>query len=80
MITFVFSFRHVVLDIKKEYPPKENFGGIIADEMGLGKTLSMLAAITVTNEEANSFAGSVVGDLTQSRAKTTLVIVPSACE
>lgn len=79
MITFVFSFQHAVLDIKKEHPPKENFGGIIADEMGMGKTLSMLAAITVTSEEANSFASSFIGSATQLRSKATLVIVPSAC-
>ncbi|OJD32553.1 snf2 family domain-containing protein [Diplodia corticola] len=71
-------YRHTVLDIKKQHPPKENFGGIVADEMGLGKTLSMLAAIGITAESAKHFSKGLTGDPMQMKTKATLVIVPSA--
>ncbi|KAL0253342.1 hypothetical protein SLS55_010318 [Diplodia seriata] len=67
-------YRHVVLDIEKQHPPKENSGGIIADEMGLGKTLSMLTATSLTAESAKSFANGLAGDPMQTKTKATLVI------
>ena len=60
-------------------------GGILGDDMGLGKTLSMLAAIVVSLDDALRFAYNSTRapiqywqDITPS--KSTLVIVPSACQ
>ncbi|GME58772.1 hypothetical protein GTA08_BOTSDO11284 [Neofusicoccum parvum] len=65
--------------------PQDALGGILADEMGLGKSLTMLARIVGSLPHANEFAGP--GGITLPpdgegivSAKSTLIVVPSACE
>lgn len=65
--------------------PDETRGGILADEMGLGKSLTMLAAVIASLQTASNFAASenVRTESDESptiAAKSTLIIVPSACK
>lgn len=76
-------YQHVITGCTKNEPPLETGGGILADEMGLGKTLTMLAAISRTEADANTFALlsqngtnlNIEPNLISARA--TLVVVPS---
>lgn len=79
-----FSHTHVITGTKSG-EMEEVTGGILGDDMGLGKTLSMLAAIVVSLDDALRFAYNSTRapiqywqDITPS--KSTLVIVPSACQ
>ena len=69
--------------------PDENGGGILADDMGLGKSLTTLSNIIGSLDHARDYSNFMVAStstvsntITPSRiaAKSTLVIVPSACE
>lgn len=61
-------------------------GGLLADDMGLGKTLMMIVAIVTTLASAAKHTEttlpqtpvSIRANLTP--VKSTLVLVPSACE
>lgn len=62
---------------------KECVGGIVADEMGLGKTLTLLSAVAGSLDRAFAYARTMTNFEASGRsviaAKSTLVIVPSAC-
>lgn len=69
--------------------PDENGGGILADDMGLGKSLTTLSNIIGSLDHARDYSKSMVASpstvsntISPSRmtAKSTLVIVPSACK
>jgi SWI/SNF-related matrix-associated actin-dependent regulator of chromatin subfamily A3 len=78
------SFRHKITGARSPYP-RDTFGGIVADEMGLGKTLTMLSAICGSLSQAYTYARTITTDPHDGAkrviaAKSTLIIVPSACE
>lgn len=82
LMTFSSSYNHLITGAKSPHA-KECPGGIIADEMGLGKSLTMLSAITGTLDRACTYAQSMtsIGSSGQGiiAAKSTLILVPSAC-
>lgn len=60
-------------------------GGILADDMGLGKSLIMISAIIGSLSSALDYAVSLTskpgeGSEVVLAAKSTLVILPSACK
>ncbi|KAK2745993.1 hypothetical protein FQN55_005815 [Onygenales sp. PD_40] len=63
--------------------PCVSLGGIIADEMGVGKTFTMLAAISLSLNEARQFAlysqqQQTINSTSTHATRATLVVVPSA--
>ena len=83
MLTFG-SYQHAILGSRKLTKPEPSRGGILADDMGLGKTLTMISAITMSLNEAQTFVGSQYNMQTGSgppnirKASSTLVIAPSS--
>jgi hypothetical protein len=77
------SYQHIITGAKSPIPT-DFLGGILADDMGLGKSLAMLCAIMGSLGRASEYAGKIFGSepLREGRmaAKSTLIIVPSACE
>lgn len=76
-------YHHIITGAKSPSAP-DALGGILADDMGLGKSLTMLAAVAGTTTNAWQYARenttwSVGNEEGLIAAKTTLVIVPSAC-
>lgn len=77
------SYQHIITGARSP-ERKDFFGGIIADDMGLGKSLTMLSAIVGTlNNAVNHACSMTTGPYDPGRnivaAKSTLIIVPSAC-
>jgi SNF2-related domain len=77
------SYQHIITGAKSP-DPNDCLGGILADDMGLGKSLAMLCAIMGSLDRASEYASQssnaqapLDGPM---RAKSTLIIVPSACE
>ena len=79
-------YEHKIITSEKAQVPVLPRGGILADDMGLGKTLTMLSAIVSSLADASRFVTSPEGlsyntnSRTRWKAKSTLVIAPSAGE
>jgi SWI/SNF-related matrix-associated actin-dependent regulator of chromatin subfamily A3 len=77
------SYQHIITGAKSPVPD-DCLGGILADDMGLGKSLAMLCAIMGSLDRASEYAWqkTIVGAPLDgpTPAKSTLIIVPSACE
>jgi SWI/SNF-related matrix-associated actin-dependent regulator of chromatin subfamily A3 len=77
------SYQHIITGAKSS-TPNDILGGILADDMGLGKSLAMLCAVMGSLGRASEYAEQIhsVGLPREGRraAKSTLIIVPSACE
>jgi len=77
------SYQHIITGAKSP-TPNDFLGGILADDMGLGKSLAMLCAVMGSLGRASDYAGQIhsVGSPREGRmaAKSTLIIVPSACK
>ena len=77
------SYQHIITGAKSP-TPSDFLGGILADDMGLGKSLAMLCAVMGSLGRASEFAGQMHSDGSpregRKAAKSTLIIVPSACE
>ena len=77
------SYQHIITGAKSP-TPNDFLGGILADDMGLGKSLAMLCAVMGSLDRASEYAGQIysVGSPREGRraAKSTLIIVPSACK
>jgi SWI/SNF-related matrix-associated actin-dependent regulator of chromatin subfamily A3 len=78
-------YEHKITSEKAQVPVLPR-GGILADDMGLGKTLTMLSAIVSSLADASRSVTSPEGlslnvnSRTKWKAKSTLVIAPSAGE
>jgi SWI/SNF-related matrix-associated actin-dependent regulator of chromatin subfamily A3 len=79
-------YEHKIVTREKAQVPVFPPGGILADDMGLGKTLTMLSAIVSSLADASRYAASPEGlsfntnSHMKWKAKSTLVIAPSASE
>ena len=79
-------YEHKIITCERAQVPVLPRGGILADDMGLGKTLTMLSAIVSSLADASRFVTSPEGlsvninSRTMWKAKSTLVIAPSAGE
>ena len=79
-------YEHKIVTCERAQVPVLPRAGILADDMGLGKTLTMLSAIVSSLPDASRFVTSPEGlsfninSRTMWKAKSTLVIAPSAGE
>jgi SNF2 family DNA or RNA helicase len=74
------SYQHIITGSKSP-TPDDFLGGILADDMGLGKSLTMLCAILGSLARASLYGAQMpsVGHHSLRTAKSTLIVVPSAC-
>lgn len=83
---FVYSYQHRITGSKRLDRPDEYGSGILADDMGLGKSLTTLSNIMGSLDHARDFpkfmiaSPNTVSTPSKITAKSTLVVVPSACK